>query len=478
MRGAKPLAVVLAAALLAAGLSGLALADPSPSTSPSTSPSPSHRPSPSPSRRPPSPSPSPSSPCGPTPSPFTGNPELTPPPTPIPPFNCPSPFPTVLVTPPPSVTVPPTTARSYVLEDMATGQVLAARGGAERVPIASVTKIMTAQLVLARGHLGAPMTVSEAAASQIGAGLGLKAGEVDSVYHLLYGMLLASANDAAYALGQHEAGGSAAAFVRMMNARARRLGMARTHFLSPSGLNDHGYSTAEDVATMTRAAFRFPLFRKMVQSKTVDIPGPFGQGVRHIQNRNVLLWLYPGDLGVKTGFTSAAGWCMVAVAKRDGLELISVALGDPTEQASFDDAAALLNYGFAAFSPRTVLRTGQSVGTVHLQGGAVPAVAGKALRALVNGARVGSLRTRLVPVGGISLPVHRGEVLGRVEVLDGNLPVGWVPAVAREFVPAPPIPPGALPLPFLGRADRRPAMLARAARTLGGMLRAAFGGFL
>ncbi len=297
----------------------------------------------------------------------------TPPPTMVPVPGggvSPSPFPTVLHTPAPSTQAPRIGAAAAVLADLDTGQVLFAQNADQRRPIASLTKIMTALLVLQRTKPSDVVVVSAQVADPAPvpgvSNLGLEPGERISIEQLLYALILQSANDAAVALAER-ASGSVPAFVDAMNGAARALGARDTRFESPNGLDDDGFSTAADILTITRAAYEEPLFAKIAATKVHEVPPPQPGGTpRVIQNRNVLLWLYPGAIGAKTGFTSAAGYCVVGVAERDGLRLVSVVLGDTSEP--FSDAAALLNYGFDGFERRLLVEEGEPFGTVPIQG--------------------------------------------------------------------------------------------------------------
>jgi D-alanyl-D-alanine carboxypeptidase (penicillin-binding protein 5/6) len=364
-----------------------------------------------------------------------------PPPTPVPVpggSTSPSPFPSVLHTPPPTTLAPPPIdAASALLVDVDTGKTLYALNVAEKRPIASLTKIMTAQLVLARTSPTEIVTVSEEAASgrQVGvSSLGLVAGEQIQVRELLYALLLQSANDAAVALAEHVAG-SVDAFVDMMNRAAARLGMSRTAFASPNGLDDAGYSTARDLARLTRAAYRDEEFGRIVATRTHEVPAPDG-GTRIIQNRNVLLWLYPGALGVKTGFTSAAGFCIVATAERDGERLLAVILGEDGE--AFSDAAALLNYGFAAFEHRIVVEEGERVRPVRIGGREVSVVAGATLERLIPVTANVRRQIRLDP--GVRFPPARGQEVGTIVLsLEDGPVLGEVPLVVTDVPPPPPL---------------------------------------
>lgn len=337
--------------------------------------------------------------------------QVGPPPTPVPPAGSPSPYPQSLETPPPSGAPPRVDAASAILLDLDTGRVLFERAPDRRRPVASTTKVMTALLVLESADPDGVIEVDGTATAQAGSILGLQPGEGIQVRDLLFALMLQSANDAAVALAEHVAG-SVEAFVRAMNARARELGARRTRFASPNGLNDLGVSTARDLATITIEAFRHPLFARIARTRLRSIPAPVGPP-RRIQSRNALLWLYPGATGVKTGWTSAAGFCLVASAERDGLRLLSVVLGSPDE--AFTDSAILLDHGFTAFERRVVIEAGDELDV--LPGEA--AVAGATLETLVR--RGADLVYRALP--------GEGDELGRVEVRAGGEVLGVVPLV-------------------------------------------------
>src|SRR6266542_6127490 len=179
----------------------------------------------------------------------------TPPPTPVPPNGSPSPFPTVLTTPRPSLTPPPIGSPSAILEDLGTGQVLFAKAPDGPRPIASLTKVMTALVVLSRTKPGDTVGVDGTATSQPGSVLGLRVGERITVRELLFALLLQSSNDAAVALAEH-VGGSVGGFVAMMNRKAEEIGIHRTHFTGPSGLDNGGVSSVRDMAAIARSEER------------------------------------------------------------------------------------------------------------------------------------------------------------------------------------------------------------------------------
>lgn len=235
---------------------------------------------------------------------------------------------------------PDLSAAAALLADETTGQVLLEKNAHERRAVASTTKIMTALVTLERARLDEEVVVSPAAAYTGGNVVGLVPGERLTVWSLLHGLLLNSGNDAATALAEHVAG-SVAAFAELMNAKAQALGMADTHFVNPHGLDAEGhYSTAYDLWLLTREAMRNPTFREIVAKAT------WTEGTRTYVNLNPLLLRYPGADGVKTGTSDWAGECLVASATRRGHRLVAVVLHS---QDRYGDAAALLDYGFAAY---------------------------------------------------------------------------------------------------------------------------------
>lgn len=361
----------------------------------------------------------------------------TPPPTPVPPNASPSPFVTDLHTPAPSPEEPDIGSPAAALADLDTGQILWAKNPGARRPIASVTKIMTALLVIERTHPDDVLTVSKRAAPggpTIGiSNLGLLPGERIAVKHLLYALMLQSANDAALALAEHVSG-SVEAFVRAMNRRARALGLRDTVFFSPNGLDDRGRSSARDLVRLTMAAYDEPSFARITATKFHEVPSAVGDP-RVVQNRNVLLWLYRGGIGVKTGFTSAAGFCVVVAAEREGIRLVAVVLGSPGE--AFSDAAEMLNHGFAAFDRRTFVTEGEAVGSLELQGGTVTVATAGSLEALVPEAAIDEIVEVPVADPGAAFPPAPGERVGTLTVRAPGLLLGRVPLVAAEIPPPP-----------------------------------------
>jgi len=242
-------------------------------------------------------------------------------------------------------------AASAILLDAVTGEVLFEQNADEPRSPASITKILTALVILERGRLADTVVVSRAAASVGGYRLGLRPGQRVSLDDLLSAILIRSANDAAEAAAEH-VGQGVDGFVTMMNAQAEALGMYHSHFENPHGLDEPGhYTTARDMALLTRAAMEHPYFAHVVGTRatTVTIWQPGLRGLqprmRTIQSHNKLLGRLEGADGVKTGYTDAAGRCLVASASRGGQRMIAVLLKDPQRWA---DATTLLEFGFEA----------------------------------------------------------------------------------------------------------------------------------
>ena len=242
---------------------------------------------------------------------------------------------------------PPLGARAAIVVDDTSGRVIWAAHRNRRLPIASTTKIMTAHLVLERLALNKVITIDKGVTRVPLVKEGLRPGERVAVWKLLDGLLLFSGNDDAYALSIAVAG-SRANFVRLMNQEAQRLGLRHTHFRSPSGVfdKDH-YSSAADLGTITRAAMTDPPFRVIVRQRLARVTWRAPTFSKIYVNKNQLLGRYRGANGVKTGWTTKAGHCLVASATRDGRTLIAVVLGSTRP---YNDAARLLNLGFRVTS--------------------------------------------------------------------------------------------------------------------------------
>ena len=328
---------------------------------------------------------------------------------------------------------PRVTGRSYVVENGVTGEVLLARNARERVPIASITKLMTVLLTLEHTRPNDTVVVSPEAAEVGESSAGLRAGDRLTVRELLEAALIQSANDAADALAIYVGHGSESRFVAMMNARARKLGLRDTHFVRPDGLDAPGHvSSARDVTLLARILMHRPLVRQIVRQRGATISGD-----RSLHTWNDLLYSYPGIFGVKTGHTSAAGWSQVAAARRRGVTIYATLLGSPDRGTRDADLAELLDWGFARYRPAAVAVRGHAYAHAALGYGRkrLELVALRSLRPMV---RVDSpLVRRVVAATAVDLPVHQGEPLGAVLVYQRGRLIGRVGLVAGRSVARP-----------------------------------------
>jgi D-alanyl-D-alanine carboxypeptidase (penicillin-binding protein 5/6) len=332
---------------------------------------------------------------------------------------------------PPRLAVP-----SAVLVDARDGHVLYSRNATERRPIASTTKLMTALLTLEHLALGRRVAAAPYVAGPGESRIDLRPGERLTVADLLRALLLESANDAAVTLARAEAG-STRRYVREMNERARELGLDRTHYANPVGLDEKGnYSTAADLATLARRLLGNDAF-----ATTVDLPAArleSGARSRVVTNRNDLVARVPWIDGVKTGHTSRAGYVLIGSGTRKGVRLVSVVLGEPSVARRDADTLALLEYGFSRYRRLRVTRRGQPVAIARVSfygGRVVGLVARSGARLTVRrGVRV---RTELEVPRELEGDLRRGARVGELRVFRGGRLVRVIPVVTAQAVPAP-----------------------------------------
>ena len=332
--------------------------------------------------------------------------------------------------------------KSAVLMDVATGTVLFEQNPEERLPPASVTKVMTMLLIMeavddGRIMLTDTVTASETAAAKGGSQVYLKAGETMTVEEMLKSIAVSSANDCACAMAEHIAG-SEGAFVEKMNEKARELGMENTTFVNCTGLDDdpgaaNHRTSAKDIALMSRELLKnHPGIKKFTTIWMDTIRG----GTFGLSNTNKLVRFYPGATGLKTGFTSGAGYCLSATAQREGMELIAVVMGAETSAKRNESCKQLLDYGFAnyaLFSP-----TLEEAPAVPVKLGKAEAVAlelGEEGQMLIEKAKKNSVSTEITTETEVFAPVAKGQRLGTMTVKDGEKVLKEVPLVAGEEVP-------------------------------------------
>jgi serine-type D-Ala-D-Ala carboxypeptidase (penicillin-binding protein 5/6) len=325
---------------------------------------------------------------------------------------------------------PAVDAGAYLVANGATGEVILSENADERLAIASITKLMTALVTLEHARPGERVTVPPVVSSVGESSVYLRPGERLTVRDLLAAALIQSANDAAFALAAHVGDGSVRRFVRMMNATARRLGLSKTRFVRPDGLDVEGHaSSATDVLTLAREAMRRPLIRELVRSETRTIAGG-----RALFTWNDLLGRFPGLVGVKTGHTAAAGWSQVAAARRDGVLVYAVVLGGPSRAQRNADVAELLRWGLDQYVRLPVVAPGRTYATaaVPFSDRRLGLVAGAPAHAVVLSGR--SLVETVVAPAVIDLPVRRGQRLGEVRVEEAGRVLARRPLVAAEDV--------------------------------------------
>jgi D-alanyl-D-alanine carboxypeptidase (penicillin-binding protein 5/6) len=329
--------------------------------------------------------------------------------------------------------VPQPDARAFYVVNGATGEVLASKNADERVPIASITKLMTVLVALQHVKLDDTVTVTPAAAHVGEERIPLHAGERITVRDLIAGALIQSANDAADALAAGAADGNIATFVGWMNERAQALGLRDTHFRRPDGLDAPGHvSSARDVAVLARVAMHLPIVRSLVRLRTDTIEG----GSVPLHTWNDLLGVFPGLIGVKTGHTDNAGWCEVAAARRNGYTIYAVVLGSPTRAQRNSDLDRLLAWGVSQYRTLRLVAAQPYAWAAAPYGRArVALVAGKPLVRVVRVGR--AVTAKIVAPTAVSLPVVRGQRLGRIDVFEGRKLLGSRPLLAARSVAKP-----------------------------------------
>ena len=336
---------------------------------------------------------------------------------------------------------PEVAGKAVILMDAATGTILYESNPHEKLAPASVTKVMTMLLIMEAIDGGQlrwddPVTASEAAAAKGGSQVYLKVGETMTVADMVKSIAVSSANDCACAMAEHIAG-SEAAFVEKMNQRAAELGMADTHFVNCTGLDDDPAArdhktSAHDIAVMSRELLANHPDIKQYTTIWMDTirDGAFG-----LSNTNKMVRYYPGCTGLKTGFTSSAGYCLSASAARDGLELIAVVLGADTSPNRFAACKSLLDYGFANYALYTpAMQEGASVPVTLGQSESISVVPETAPQLLVEKSKVNTITSEVTLEPAVDAPVAQGQKLGTLTVKAGEELLAEIPLVAETAV--------------------------------------------
>jgi D-alanyl-D-alanine carboxypeptidase (penicillin-binding protein 5/6) len=324
-------------------------------------------------------------------------------------------------------------ARSWALMDAETGELLTSHAAARPLPIASTTKLMTAWVVLHEARLDEIVRARRYIPEYGESLLGLRVGQRISVRDLLYGLILRSGNDAAHTLAL-DVGGSIPRFVSQMNRYAAALGLADTHYANPVGLDQKGnYSSARDLATLTRHLLAIPAFAKIAATREVELRSVRPR--RRIETINALLEMAPWVNGVKTGHTFGALYVLVGSGRRKGKELISVAIGAPTDEDRFSDDLRLLEYGFSLYHRRTPVHAGQRLArpSIRYTDGSLPLRAARDLTVGVHRGERVDVEVRAPDQ--VQGPIERGARLGRATVFLDGRPAGTVALAAGRSVP-------------------------------------------
>lgn len=311
-------------------------------------------------------------------------------------------------------------AKSAILMEESTGNILYESNPDERLPIASVTKVMTMLLIMeavdsGKISLDDMVTVSENAMSYGGSTMFLETGEQLTVNDMLKGIAVASANDGCVAMAEHLAG-SESAFVDMMNEKAKELGMENTHFMNTNGLDeDDHYSSARDVAIMSRELMKHETIFNYTSIWMDTLRG----GKFQLANTNKLIRFYDGANGLKTGSTSKALCCLSAAAKRNDMQLIAVVLGAPTSAERFASAKSLLDYGFANYAVNTQITAGDEVQKIAVEKGVdkeVGVVAGDSCSTLVKKGQEDNITKEIKIDETITAPIEAGQKIGTMTI--------------------------------------------------------------
>lgn len=313
-------------------------------------------------------------------------------------------------------------AQAYALVEASTGRILLQSNAGEHLPMASTTKIMTCILAIENGNLDTIVQVPDEAVGIEGSSIYLQYGETISLRELLYGLMLASGNDAAVTIAVHIAG-SIEAFAEMMNQKSVEIGAVDTHFVTPNGLPDENhYTTARDLALISAYAMQNETFRQIVGTSSMDLTQDDDSPARYLRSKNKILYQYDGGNGIKTGYTKAAGKCLSAGALRENMQLIAVVLNDGN---MFEDCYKLLDYGFEQYSMQNVAQQGEELGVLGVQNGVVDQVkiaVNEEIALPLQPEEYKIVKRKINLVSQVQAPVYCGMVVGSVEFwLEGTL---------------------------------------------------------
>ncbi len=332
-----------------------------------------------------------------------------------------------------------TTAEAAMLLEPYSNKIIYEKEPNKRLPMASVTKLMTLLLATEAVEEGEfkltdQVVASENAWEMGGSQIYLDPGEEMSLWDLLTAVGLQSANDASVAVAEHIAG-SEEAFVEAMNDKAKSLGLENTHFVNCHGLTaDDHYTSAYDLAMILKEGLKNPLFRKITAMKEHELRG----GAFKLWNTNKMLWWYDGADAGKTGWTEAAKYCLASSAERDGLRLICVVLGTAEPKSHFNESTKILDYGFARYKAVNMAEKGTSVGTVKVskgQSASVDVLTSERASVVVPKGEEKGFESKVELPGYISAPVLKGQEVGSYVITKKGQEVLRVKLIAKDDVP-------------------------------------------
>lgn len=334
-------------------------------------------------------------------------------------------------------------SESAVLIDAKTGEILFQKNKDEKLPPASITKIMTMLLAMeaienGKINLKEQVTISEYASKMGGTQLYLEPGEQRTVEELLIGIAVESANDAATALGEY-LGGTYESFIKMMNDRARELDMKNTSFKNANGLTEDGhYTTAYDIAKMSKELVKYPKIHQYLTMWMANINvGKDNDKLRTLANTNKLLRTYDGLDGIKTGYTTAAKHCLSATAEKNNLRLISVILSAPSSKIRFEETTKLLDYGFANYESIGIAKKGEEIQEINIEKGKIKnikAITKEPLNILLKKGLEGEFEKKVTLKETYEAPIKNGEKLGELVVYKGEKEIGKVDLISNKEV--------------------------------------------
>lgn len=333
-------------------------------------------------------------------------------------------------------------SKTAILMDVGSGQILFEKNPHEKLPPASVTKVMTMLLIVealdsGKIKLDDEVQISERASEMGGSQIFLEPGETQKVDDLLKGIAVASANDACVAMAEY-VGGSEEEFVAMMNNKAKQLGMNDTNFSNTNGLPiENHYTSAHDIAIMSRELLKHDKITKYLTTWMDQIVVGKKKTTIGLANTNKMIKHYQGATGVKTGFTQEAKYCLSASAKRGETHLVAVTLGAPTTQERFKDSSSLLSYGFANYESVKLCSKSDKIATLTLDkadDNKVNLVAKDDLTALIKKGESKDFTKKIDVFKNIDLPVKKGTKLGTISIYKGDKQVGKIDLINEKDI--------------------------------------------